>query len=508
MVTHVSVFQVDALERDAFEVLRLIRSIKNSIAPINRIPPEVLSLIPDNYNEEKMDKDLIALTHVCRSWRDIFISRPSLWTEFCCRDVDKTRTYIKRSQSCLLKMNIYFGSCDMPVDEAFALVTSHIPRLKSLSLLGYIPKSFIENFHCRTPLLEKLDIHEFSERALDCTLFGEELPSSLRELYLAGSIIGFPWKHLANLRVVDLSSHSPQYTVIQLLDFFKSAPCLHTVIIRLSIKNSSDVPPDRIVPLPHLKIFTIDTRLPHSTLLCHLHIPIGASVVSKFRFPAKDFPLLDYLPERPNNFSNLSHITTINLLFGVREKYARLDGPSGSFRVVAECNDRLLPPSYTVDRRTLRSLDHPMFSAIQRLVISKYAHERPAEVEDCPIFRTLRFTNDLRMLILIDCNYGPFILALDPKQNTSNLVLCSSMEKLVLYISSHSRDQYHVMHLISMAKHRASTGAKLSSIMIFGPAGLTLDTEISKLREYVTHVEYQVELTCPAWDDVPGESDT
>ena len=33
-------------ERDALDVLRLVRSVKSTFAPINRIPPEVLSLTP------------------------------------------------------------------------------------------------------------------------------------------------------------------------------------------------------------------------------------------------------------------------------------------------------------------------------------------------------------------------------------------------------------------------------------------------------------------------------
>ena len=33
-------------ERDALDVLRLVRSVKSTFASINRIPPEVLSFIP------------------------------------------------------------------------------------------------------------------------------------------------------------------------------------------------------------------------------------------------------------------------------------------------------------------------------------------------------------------------------------------------------------------------------------------------------------------------------
>ena len=59
--------ELNALEQDAFEVLRLVRSIKNSLAPISRIPPEILSLIPDHYDKYRADQNLIALTHVCHT---------------------------------------------------------------------------------------------------------------------------------------------------------------------------------------------------------------------------------------------------------------------------------------------------------------------------------------------------------------------------------------------------------------------------------------------------------
>ena len=56
------VFQIDILERDSFEVLRLIRSLKNRLAPINKIPPEILALVPDFLDR----KDTVPLTHNAR----------------------------------------------------------------------------------------------------------------------------------------------------------------------------------------------------------------------------------------------------------------------------------------------------------------------------------------------------------------------------------------------------------------------------------------------------------
>ncbi|KAF9780875.1 hypothetical protein BJ322DRAFT_981571, partial [Thelephora terrestris] len=79
--------------------LSKIRSMKNTFAPINKVPPDVLTLIPDYLEDGERDRHLIKLTHVSRGWREIFTSCPSLWTRLDCTNVDKTHVYIERSSS-------------------------------------------------------------------------------------------------------------------------------------------------------------------------------------------------------------------------------------------------------------------------------------------------------------------------------------------------------------------------------------------------------------------------
>ena len=87
---------MDALEQDAREVLRLVRSVKNTSAPINWIPQEIFSLIQSYCGKEEV---LIALTHVCHSWRGQLISRSSLWKSLDCASVDQTPVYLERSRT-------------------------------------------------------------------------------------------------------------------------------------------------------------------------------------------------------------------------------------------------------------------------------------------------------------------------------------------------------------------------------------------------------------------------
>ena len=325
--------------------------MKNSLAPINRIPLEILSLLPDHCFGYQVDRCLVALTQVCRSWRDTLTSRSSLWTRLDFANVDKTRTYIQRSQSPPLKLilgNVYD-------DDALDLVIPHIHRLKSLTINAHGIPWVLHHFRRSTPLLEKLDINIVLryDASLDCALFNGD-PSSLRELRLHGVTTQLPWKSLANLRVANLNTYLDTYEMTQILDFFESAPLLHTVFLRYSMPNSSGPPPRRIVPLRHLKFFTIETRQPHIILLRHIHIPAGASLISRFSFPGQESPPLDYLPGRSPNFSNLIHITTVHLSFVPYHNLARLSGPSGSLRVFAKQEDCEVHPSYT-DRQILRS---------------------------------------------------------------------------------------------------------------------------------------------------------
>ena len=476
----------------------MVRSIQNSLAPITRVPREILSLIPDYYCEDSKDRDLIASTHVCRAWRDTFISRSSLWARLHFTEIVKTNTYIQRSQSSPLELHLEDRK---GIDSVFALVTPHICRVKSLVINTRTLAKFLGYFHCHSPPLEELSIQISTPTAdkvvLDGSLFNGDF-SSLRYLRLSRVFPHFSWK-MANLRVVNLENDSHGYETSQILDFFESAPLLHTISLFYPLQDPSDTSSERVVRLRHLKKLTINTRSSHANLLCHLDIPVGASLSSMFRFRGEESPLLDYLPERSQNFNNLSRITTINLQLDPMLKFVQLSGPSGSLCVGFYWE----PSSYTNDYQILRSFTHPMCSTTKRLAISSYKHPRPANVEECPVLQMALSMNDLQTLVLIDCNDVPFILALDPEQNPSNLVLCPGMQKLILYTED-DRDLLNVKHLIAMAKNRASRGAKLSSVTFVDLGGNGRREEVLRLREHVAHVEYRVDVVTPTWNDLPG----
>ena len=299
----------------------------------------------------------------------------------------------------------------------------------------------------------------------------------------------------------DYEAH--QVTVTQILDFFESHPFLQRIELENPTPDSSDAPPGRIMPLRHLKTLDLNTYSSFPTLVNHLHIPTGASVMLSGSTTSKMFSPLDHLPDKSPNFENLSHITMVNVHFASGVKAVRFGGPSGNLRLECDLEEwRIVSPA-TVDHQILRPIGPPRLPSIQRLAVSEYFHHPKAGVEECPIFQTLSSLDTLRTLVLSNCNNLTFILALNPDKNKSALVPCSHLEELVLFIPEHSHSKYDG-DLVDMTRSRDSRGAKLSSIMIIGPLE-PMEEVVSKLEEHVAHVEYKYSRSPPLWDDVPDE---
>ena len=499
-----SCFQANALERDALEVLSLVRSMKNTIAPVNRTPPEVLSLIPDYWGDYKKDRNLIRLTHVCRSWREIFISRPSLWTCLDFWNTDKTRAYTERSKCVPLKIYL-----QPPYEEgAFLLAIPHIHRLKTLLVSGnpaQVIPVLAEHFSRPFPLLDKLKIcFRFDQvPTLPGGLFDGGL-SSLRELTLTGVITALPWRNLSNLTTFKLHDvPEDKILLTQLLDFFESAPYLRRIRLCDSLPSSSDAPPERVVRLPHLKDLSITTEQPHSSLLNHLSIPAGASLRLEFKLNGEYLPIPSYVPRSLGSLPNLSHITAVNFCFDSDTIAIQFSGPSGKLRVFGEWDYQEEQPNAGTSLITqfLSKLD---ISRTRWLVITlcRYWLYDPAQITKSTIYRTLHRMEDLRTLILIGCEDLPFIHTLNPDKNPSKIVLCPRLEEIVFYINR--QDPLHVDELVDMAKERALGGAELPAITVVSVDAVAPKQDVFWLKKHVSRVEYKFDGVDPAWDALPS----
>ena len=509
-------FQVDALEHDALQVLNLVRSMKNSLALINKIPPDVLFLIPNYWEDSNRDTGLINLTHVCHSWRELFISCPLLWACLDCASVDKTKTYIERSKSSPLEIYLQHSNNPFHQEEALILAATHVGRLRTISAEGGLTQVFTvlaKHFSGPTPHLKKLDVRHVRYYGPAPTLPNEllngDLPS-LRELCLIGVITSLPWRGLSNLITFTLGCDEIPLT--HLLDFFESSPSLRHIYFNNSIPDSSNPPAKRLVSLPNLKDLSVIAQPAPSILLNHLSIPTGASLSLVLTHGGNESPILSGLPKSLKNLKNLSHINAINLCLGSGQRSVRLNGPSGGLYIRSNWTPQGGGRNSATDR-FLRSVDKFDLSRSQRLAVMQY-NDRPQPATQAvtyALYQIIHPMEDLRILTLTQCNNPPFILTLNPTKNPDGIVLCHKLEEITFYIER--SDQLRLDELLSMAKERALRGAKLSGITVVSQEKL-LQTGwlyrlrktwwLFRLRKHVSHVEYKVDDAVPAWDALPG----
>ena len=180
--------------------------MRNTLAPINKIPPEVLTLIPNFWETYERNRDIVALTHVCRAWRQTFISC-SLWTDFDCVDADKTLVYLERSKSPSINLWLDRERPLLPHDPTFQITPHAIARLKSVGIVGSVEsiQDITAHISHPAPLLEDMTINghytALSSRSyptLTPTLFHQDL-SSLRKLFIQGVYSALPWRNIVNL---------------------------------------------------------------------------------------------------------------------------------------------------------------------------------------------------------------------------------------------------------------------------------------------------------------------
>lgn len=475
--------------------------MKNALLPVSRIPPEVLTLIPDFWDKHDRDQDIIALTHVCRTWRDSFTSRSSLWIDLDCVDANKTRVYLERSKSSSIYLSLSRDNGLLPQDPFLELAPDAFCRLKSLTI-DVTPEhlqDFTDYLSHPAPFLEKLDLEINCELnperspVLTPALFGGDL-SSLRKLRLTCVRTELPWRNMVNLTSFELGyTSSGEISVTQLLDFLESAP--HLLEVELySVTMTYDAQDGRLVTLPRLKSSFVYGRQPTSPLFDHLLIPAGADLTIELDLPLPR--IQDYLPGSFDNLRNLSDFTEIRMDFGESYTHMRFAGPNGQV-----C---LVPQTFGFGATAIGLESLALFdtSKTRRLDLTN-----SDPLSKHLLYQTLLPMKNLLTLTISEChNPSFFFRTLDPSLDPSNVLVCPKLEMLVLCIDR--KEGFDFQTVMNMAASRASRGAKLKFVRIESRVEFVPVT-VLELRKHVLHVEYDfgVGLISSSDGDSRGESD-
>ncbi|KAI0063927.1 hypothetical protein BV25DRAFT_1837462 [Artomyces pyxidatus] len=237
--------RIDAEVAAIHMALSFSKSLRNAIAPVSRLPPEILTIISGLHAlhdpPRKRYLGWMKITHVCQHWRAIAIDAISLW-----RNIDMdigakwVDTMLNRARGSPVVLS---NSLDHPVAKPMVeVVIKHIAQTRELSIHGGSRKpshqailELCRRLTVSAPLLRSLSLSRSTGRySLPQDAFGDCTPQ-LRRVNLFNIV--FPWrlcftKNLTHLSVVrdyddeELNLSLPPISVDDVLDFLNESPNL------------------------------------------------------------------------------------------------------------------------------------------------------------------------------------------------------------------------------------------------------------------------------------------
>lgn len=295
-------YQIDQLMLQLPSISTSVRRLKNSLAPINRLPPEILTLVLTFRHSER---DLIVATAICRHWRRTLVSTPNLWNNVVCPKtasvhtiVPRLRTYFERSRSVPVNIQIHA--------RASRLLSPHIDRISGLSMFvdnRWDIDKIAESLSKPAPLLETVNFWASYQgpRGLVLPPFFQPLLYSTKTLDLRYIGLSPGRCQLTKLTRFTLKTFLIGSSSALLLDTLEQMPLLQVFEASFYRTNQHDpVPDDRVVTLPHLEDITItidENRLPPvpNQILPALSLPSVRRVLLQLT-NARGAPLTPILP--------------------------------------------------------------------------------------------------------------------------------------------------------------------------------------------------------------------
>ncbi|KDQ51397.1 hypothetical protein JAAARDRAFT_41247 [Jaapia argillacea MUCL 33604] len=297
------------------ESIRQLCTKRNSLVPVSRLPPEVLANIFVQHASQTglssppissgCSVDWIAVTHVCRHWREVALATPRLWCSLPFQRPKWVPEMIVRSRLAPLHVTVNRRTMTSQYPRPLPQIHSaleHMSRIRSLVL--ELPASDLRTLSLSppAPALNTLTLFNWGTRntfPIPEDAFGLVTPS-LRRLDLTGCTPswGSPmFNGLTSLRVKNNSvAESGRPTFTRLLEILSGNPQLESLALIdcLSSPSSDSHPRNPAVRLPMLTFLHLeDEALGCSHLLSSLSVPPTTSLkLSSFAFKSSHFASL------------------------------------------------------------------------------------------------------------------------------------------------------------------------------------------------------------------------
>src|SRR5712671_3892835 len=275
-------------EQDIDSAKRLVLSMltrRNMFVPISTLPAEILSRIFHFYVSSVRPYShtlrlgrAVAVTHVCRHWRQVALDDSTLWTHFLESSYFPNEEWIAERLSRARNAPLVVEFCQSTYRDTASLFTPHISHTRELYLRNLPSFNHSVIMHRistqKTPALERLEIS-----------ISEDYPVSFRHSFFDGpfpklrtfcvSQIVYPWSffprgQLTQLKVTlsDYSEPRISTDLDQLIDLLVNCPALEVLSLENCLPAAlSESSGGQTIHLPHLSRLCLTGSSSHLTNL-------------------------------------------------------------------------------------------------------------------------------------------------------------------------------------------------------------------------------------------------
>ena len=279
--SHLTNFQAREYEAGINDLLVHARYLVNSFHVTVRVPPEILSMACSFLTTEE---DAFSASQVCRHWRGVLVSSPSLWTRFPCHGVTRTIASLERCKSMPIHLDFHLE----PSSAALEKVLLHGNEIVSLIIqhrLDQLPLSD-QLFKFSRRSVERLHIcpKELCEGGTTRELW-QDLPS-LRELFTRQYPTPIDQLTAPNLvhLVLEQTGYALNLIVQSVLDMLRGCPLLEFLLITQSYIREDLARHYHPVFLPHLRNIELGEDELCSGLITQLQFPPTVAVGFRMLF--------------------------------------------------------------------------------------------------------------------------------------------------------------------------------------------------------------------------------
>ena len=275
------------------ESLLALKSRRNALAPISRLPPEILAAIffllpPSAWVKKAGNLAKICVTHVCRQWRETALNYPRLWSDFNFTKLTPAGMAEILALAQMTPLHLEADITQWRVAQSDIFVTqleARIPHTRHLIISSGRLQTTLDRLVSSAPTLEFLSLsHNYAyglpPAVIPINLFNNTAPR-LTSVKLEKCDISWKlplFKRLRNLKIIRPSTEA-RPKLEDWLGALNEMPQLETLILQSVTPLASQAAPlvsgpSRTATLPSLTRFDISASARDCALaLAYLVLP-------------------------------------------------------------------------------------------------------------------------------------------------------------------------------------------------------------------------------------------